>query len=408
MSDTVAAVLTREPDWTKLPPQTSEALRKILRRCLEKNPKRRLRDAGDLQLELEDSPEPSGPESAVPAVPAPAGRRSLARAAMWSAVVLGISTIAFIAGTRRAAPSSPFPTSWQGEMLGGPTISWRRAFPRTATTLAFSAMVQGQTQVAVMKPQSGNWQVLTRNRTRGIAGQVRWSRDGAKLFFDRFLNVPVGIYTVPVFGGDEQLVLENAMGPEPLPDGSILVTRVNEHRQRQLYRYWPETQRLVALPALVALIAETAPVSAFRDGREAVFVGRPLDESSARGDRLYVVDLDRGTTRAIAPGIVFEPRWGTYPLAVTPDGKWTVFRVQAGSLDVVMAAPRDASSPAMSILTTTQRITAIDVGTDGAIYVDQAIRPGELQRFHLPSQDVERFTMPSTFSVFIGKRVAAA
>ena len=82
---------------------------------------------------------------------------------------------------------------------------------------------------------------------------MRWSRDGTKLFFDRFLNVPVGIYTVPVFGGDEQLVLENAIGPEPLPDGSLLVTRVNEHRQRQLYRYWPETQRLVALPALVAL-----------------------------------------------------------------------------------------------------------------------------------------------------------
>jgi Tol biopolymer transport system component len=49
-SDTVAAVLKEEPDWARVPPQ---ALR-LLQWCLEKDPKRRLRDIGDVRLLLEE------------------------------------------------------------------------------------------------------------------------------------------------------------------------------------------------------------------------------------------------------------------------------------------------------------------------------------------------------------------
>jgi Tol biopolymer transport system component len=55
-ADTLAAVLDREPDWTLLPPATPDGVHRLLRRCLEKNPKRRLRDIGDARLELEDEP----------------------------------------------------------------------------------------------------------------------------------------------------------------------------------------------------------------------------------------------------------------------------------------------------------------------------------------------------------------
>ena len=46
VSDVLAAVLTREPDWPALPPGTPAGLRRVLRRCLERDPKRRLRDVG--------------------------------------------------------------------------------------------------------------------------------------------------------------------------------------------------------------------------------------------------------------------------------------------------------------------------------------------------------------------------
>ena len=47
VSDTLAAVVEREPDWTALPAATPAAVPRLLRRCLEKDPKLRLRDIGD-------------------------------------------------------------------------------------------------------------------------------------------------------------------------------------------------------------------------------------------------------------------------------------------------------------------------------------------------------------------------
>jgi serine/threonine protein kinase len=51
-SDLVAAIIEREPDFSALPRSTPIALRRLLRRCLEKDPRRRLRDIGDASLEL--------------------------------------------------------------------------------------------------------------------------------------------------------------------------------------------------------------------------------------------------------------------------------------------------------------------------------------------------------------------
>jgi len=54
VSDTIAAILSREPDWRALPATTPVSLRRLLERCLEKDPKQRLRDIGDAQAELND------------------------------------------------------------------------------------------------------------------------------------------------------------------------------------------------------------------------------------------------------------------------------------------------------------------------------------------------------------------
>ena len=54
-SDTIAAIIEREPDWSGLPAQTPPSIRRLLQRCLEKDPKRRLRDIGDARLEIEEA-----------------------------------------------------------------------------------------------------------------------------------------------------------------------------------------------------------------------------------------------------------------------------------------------------------------------------------------------------------------
>ncbi|MBI4474810.1 MAG: serine/threonine-protein kinase, partial [Acidobacteria bacterium] len=54
VSDTIAGVLARDPDWNAIPADTPPNIRKLLRRCLEKDLKRRLRDIGDARVELEE------------------------------------------------------------------------------------------------------------------------------------------------------------------------------------------------------------------------------------------------------------------------------------------------------------------------------------------------------------------
>ena len=54
-SDALAKILEREPDWTVLPAATPAKVRELLRRCLEKDVNRRLRDIGDGRTELQDA-----------------------------------------------------------------------------------------------------------------------------------------------------------------------------------------------------------------------------------------------------------------------------------------------------------------------------------------------------------------
>jgi len=54
-SDTLAAILQTEPDWDALPAATPPAVRRLLRRCLEKDVKRRARDIGDVRMELDEA-----------------------------------------------------------------------------------------------------------------------------------------------------------------------------------------------------------------------------------------------------------------------------------------------------------------------------------------------------------------
>ena len=58
-TDVLAAIVDREPEWTALPATVPSSVRHVLERCLEKDPKRRLRDIGDARVELEDSLKPN-------------------------------------------------------------------------------------------------------------------------------------------------------------------------------------------------------------------------------------------------------------------------------------------------------------------------------------------------------------
>jgi Tol biopolymer transport system component len=95
-SHTLADVIRAEIDWTRLPGTTPRAIRHLLERCLERDPRRRLRDIGEARIEIERQLEQSA--SAARSVPLPIVRPAGWRQrAPWLA--LGLAAGVLAAGT---------------------------------------------------------------------------------------------------------------------------------------------------------------------------------------------------------------------------------------------------------------------------------------------------------------------
>jgi serine/threonine-protein kinase len=90
LPDTIAAVMMREPDWSVLPKQTPPHVRRLLRRCLCKDAKNRLRDIGEARIALDNGGDatPEGVQQMPP--------NRLRRALPWT---LAAATTVFAAWT---------------------------------------------------------------------------------------------------------------------------------------------------------------------------------------------------------------------------------------------------------------------------------------------------------------------
>jgi Tol biopolymer transport system component len=394
-TEVIASVMTREPDWSALPALTPPSVRRLLRRCLQKDPARRLHHITDARLELDEAGDPTpGFASAPP--PATHTRWSLRRLLAIASAAALFAIAGFLIGRTNRAPRDAQAPAWRGERLGGSTVAMGPHVSPNGQLLAFQAMVNGVTQVGVMNPQSGNWTAITYDRTRGPTQVMSWSRDGSRIYYDRFFDVPRGVFSVPVLGGEARLLLEDAMTPHVLPDGSLLVMRINAERATQLHRFWPDSGRVEALAALAAPLSRLPcpALRVFPDGREAVFVGKPTGTTGA--DHLWIVDLASGRTRRIAPDVTLTYAMWTFPLAISADGQSVLFILPSGNLQRVVMVPRDGSPGVRTLLTLTQRPVLLDVGPDGSVYTDQLAQPSEVFRYAPDTRALERFPLPPT------------
>jgi hypothetical protein len=389
-SDVLASVLKFDPDWNALPASTPPSIMRLLRRCLTKDRKQRLQAIGEARIIIDETLSGdvgaelaafAGVQQSVSApVPVPpSGRRALPWLVLSGLMLLvGIATGWWV--SFRRIPPSP---NWSARILGGPRDALCPRISPDGRTLAFQAMVDGLTQVAVMDTESGDWTILTKDRSRGYVTELNWSPDGSKIYFDRLLSVPHGIYTISRFGGDEHLVLEDAMGPEVLPDGGLLVIRVNEDRYNQLYRYWPDG-RLQALDALTAGWGGISPLRAFRDGKDAVFFGQTLEQVKTDAvPYLYAIDLTSGKARRLAPELDIRPptSMNLFPVAVTSDDQSVLVEIAAGDLHRVISIPRYGAGPVRTLFSLTLASDFMDVDKEDNIYLDQSDRPLEVLRF---------------------------
>jgi len=168
VTEILAQVLTQEPDWSQAPPR----FEKLLRSCLRKDPRQRLRSIGDWELLLQDAP-----------IPPPAGRRPSARLA-WALTAILAAAAAW--GWLRRPPQAAAPSYSldivppEGASFYLDVSSGMHAISPDGQTLAFIATSKG-TRHIWLRPLD----VPTARPLPGteLADGLFWSPEGRRLGF---------------------------------------------------------------------------------------------------------------------------------------------------------------------------------------------------------------------------------
>ena len=226
VSDTLAALLEHEPDWKALPPDTPPPISHLLHKCLEKDPNRRLRDAGDARLEIDDAL-----ASLSLASPGPGGSvRPSTRLLVLAAAVVAVVAVAFgLQLWRRGGAAKRAPKLSQATFAEG--IEESPAWSPDGTRIVYSAAAGRQRKIFVKYLQTQEERLLTAGDFDDI--QPAWSKDGGTVLFvrarepgsrlepgDVFGQYDGGnVWAVDVASGRETRLIENAFNPSFAPDG---------------------------------------------------------------------------------------------------------------------------------------------------------------------------------------------
>jgi Tol biopolymer transport system component len=266
VSDTIAAVLDREPDWSRLPAAIPPSLQRLLRRLLKKDLRQRLADIRDAQIEIEEAGTEA--EAATRSMPTPAARRTRIALLATAALLIGalvVLTVPFL----RDTPVSPraitrfnvrlpsgigllrggdLAISPDGQTLvfvgeaAGKAQLYARSFdeaeprPLTGTDAAAAPFFspdgrwvaffdRSENALKKIPLRGGPVQVLCRGCTsRPIGGY--WGRDD-QIVFSAWPNI--GLWRVPANGGTPEAVLKPTdqtwfMWPSPVADRAVLFT----------------------------------------------------------------------------------------------------------------------------------------------------------------------------------------
>jgi len=310
ISDSIGAILHRDPDFDALPPVPTPVHR-LLRRCLDRDPRKRLRDIGDAILELEEavSGAPSGPE---PVSPPPPNRLGwiVAAALAIVATVLGWMALRPSAESNLTITSlglpedaaidpgagatwTPFDISPDGRQIvyvgGQPSALYLRpidSFDATrldGTDNAYLPVFSPDGRWIAYYTNVGLWKVAV---SGGAPIEICATTSGPGLAWrdDEIVFTPFnggGLWSVPVDGG------------EPRPISSL-----NHEREETSHR-WPDI-----LP----------------DGRHALITVKTARIASLDDAEICLLDLDNGEVknliqggtqaRYVAPGSIVYARNG--------------------------------------------------------------------------------------------------
>ncbi len=368
MSETMAAVILKEPALDALPATVPPHLRHLLARCLRKDPKSRLRDIGDARVILEEGASAQGDAGTIPAPAAPAPARGRS-AWPWATAALLLVALAIAAwGWWRASRPVPQPVtrfSWNPHM--GAALALDRqtnlAFSADGTRLAYVLVIEGQRRIHVraldqLAPSAvagtesasnpvfspdGQWiafvadgslkkvQVSTGTSLRlGDAPDHRgiaWLPDDSIVFSPQPAG---GLFRIPAQGGvpqplttlDESKRERTHRWPHALPGGRFVLFTVGTLDSPEYY----DDSKIEAVEVATGqrqVVLEGASIARYLPA-----TGHLL---YSRGGSLFAVPFDpqtlqpRGTASPVLQGVMGERTTGAVYFAISDNGSLAYF-----------------------------------------------------------------------------------
>jgi serine/threonine-protein kinase len=203
VSDVIAQILEREPDFAALPAELPATIQRLLRRCLEKDRRQRLRDIGDARLELLDAlgnttgdPAATGPLAARSSFASPLARRRVLMMAF-------ITAAAAVAGVSAWLALRP-------DVVAAPRPLMRFAIPEASLAAAGVAITADGSQIAYGTGSGLVVRALSNLESRVVApsnisqGQPFFSPDGKWVGFKGWESLK----RVPVTGGAAVMLVD--------------------------------------------------------------------------------------------------------------------------------------------------------------------------------------------------------
>ena len=205
ITDTIVSVVSKEPDWSRLPADTRAGLRALLVRCVTKDPRQRLRDIGEARIALEQAAAPPVPE---------VGRTAIVeRPRLRAATLIGPAALVVIAavggwfwGSRSGRTSDTVIAPYRAELVPAPAD----ALGRRATMPVFTFSPDGRTLIYASTNPAARL-LYRRDRESPVAVPIAGT-DGAYGPFVSHDGASIGFFAdgsmkrVPIGGGAAEVI----------------------------------------------------------------------------------------------------------------------------------------------------------------------------------------------------------
>jgi serine/threonine-protein kinase len=305
VTDVLAAVVTRDPDWSLLPAETPARIREVLRRCLEKDPQRRLRDAGEIRIAIEDviARPQAEPAPVVSATPLERGRgRARGRRGIWLMLAVMGLILAFALIKKMGVRDVAEPTRLSvalppTDVLEGGSENLLLDISRDGRTLVYGARRDGVLRLYVRRMGDGEPTMLEGTDN---AHTPFFSPDGKWIaFFDTSRLRKVSVIGGPVFdicpvGADRGAVW--------LDDGSIVVSTGATSPLMRVASSGGVAQAVTALDTTQSERTHRWP-DAIPGGQWVIFtVGSVQSPGNYEDATIMAVDLETGERRRLLKG----------------------------------------------------------------------------------------------------------